>query len=240
MRVEAALRSVMSAGGGVLRDKLKQIVNLKKYYDFTVYYINVESNGATLQSLTLLLFNQDDSETFKSFRTPLERRNRETFVVSFESFMENFTFVTDHVPNMPCIAGASVSSSLVPVSERWMGCFCHLPNTTMKHVMVSLSRSDHDTASAIRGDLKAIKDIVGTVKHKNLNSALPQGYAFLQEVETRFGTTINVVERFIKLAHILNDTDNESMKEKLAMIYIERNVDNVITYPDLDAILRCL
>lgn len=82
---------------------------------------------------------------------------KETFVVSLESFIENFTFVTDHAANVPRIGDASVSSSLVPVLERWMGCVCHLLDTTMKYVMVSLSQSNHDTAITVCGDLKAIK-----------------------------------------------------------------------------------
>lgn len=47
----------------VLCDGLKQIVDGKKYDDVTVHYIDMDNNGATLQSFTLLLSNQDDLET---------------------------------------------------------------------------------------------------------------------------------------------------------------------------------
>lgn len=104
---------------------------------------------------------------------------------------------------------------------------------------VLLSRSAHDTASAIRGNLKAIKDIVEIVKDTISNGALSQEYALLWEMETKLGTTVDMVEKFIKPAHLLYDNDNKRIMEKLSVLHIEGNVDKVIPYPELDVILRC-
>lgn len=115
--------------------------------------------------------------------------------------MKNFTFVTDCAATMSRIAGASVSSTRVPYTENWVGFIAHQLNTGMKHVM----SSEENVKRPIHDDPVRVKTIVRVFKHGNWNQFLPDGYALLQEVETRFGTTNTAVQQFLESFHLLSD-----------------------------------
>lgn len=107
--------------------------------------------------------------------------------------------MTDLAATMPAVLSSSVSPTKVPFLHMWVGCICHQLNTVMKITM--------DTAdiklSQIANDLKSVKSIVSTFNHTGMNQELEDSYKLVQEVVTRFGTTYDVVERFIKSkAHV--------------------------------------
>lgn len=111
MKVKEAF-FIMPTGSGASCDTLQQILIEKNYYEVTVLCVDVDSNGATFQSLTQLLFDKDDVETVSSLLSTLECWGRKNFGFSFESFMDRFTFLIDYAPNVQRIVGALVLSGL--------------------------------------------------------------------------------------------------------------------------------
>lgn len=126
------------------------------------------------------------------------------------------TFVTDFAANMPRIVTASVSSPLVPLSDKWMGCFSHQLNTDMKHVVSSLS--EHSEGALINSDILAVKEILTAVKQAHIE--LPSGFSLMQECETRFGTTNDVIERFLKSAYLLRAIDHEKVMAGMTKLQV--------------------
>lgn len=127
------------------------------------------------------------------------RNNFNTFLKNYkglglEVFQKTFTFVTDWAAVMDEVFGSSISSNKVSFSHSWVACISYRLNTVMKTVMDS-----HEIqASVISKTLHAVKSIVGTVNHANLNDELAEGYKFFREIPTRFGTIFDVVRRFIR------------------------------------------
>lgn len=92
-----------------------------------------------------------------------------------------------------CFFEAFVSANQIPFSYRWIGCNSHQLNTVMKHVVDFSLLQD----SAITKSTDLVKMIVKTFMHASINSKLPPRSALQQEVATRFGTTCEIVGRFI-------------------------------------------
>lgn len=76
---------------------------------------------------------------------------------------------------------------------------------------------------------------MGTVKHANINNSLPVVHELLQEVVTSFGTTVAVIGRFMKSAHLLYDVDNDKIKEIIHQLCALEEDDGT-SYPALHAI----
>jgi len=151
--------------------------------------------------------------------------------------MKSYTLVTDCASTMPCIVGASSSSSKVPFTEKWLGCITHQLNTVMKPSMSDEERRN----TRISKDLGAVKTIVRVFKHGSWNSLLPDGFALIQEVETRFGTTFSVVERFLKSARkviaIIERKESLAAKDALQSLQMETNRNGDVSFPALEAII---
>lgn len=146
--------------------------------------------------MLLFIVPQIGSETVEAIRDNLNATLKHVTRFPLEAFEKHFSFITDRGATMPKVFGASISSNKVSFSQRWAGCITHQLNTVMK----STIERPPINISEISKTLTAIKNIVATVKHASLNDEMPEGYALLQEVTTRFGTTFDVVERFIKSA----------------------------------------
>ena len=116
---------------------------------------------------------------------------------------------------MPRVVGTSVSTELVPLSKRWVGCICHLLNTIMKRIMNKMSSSLDASAKAIQHEFLIAKTIFAFEKHSNINSQLPEGYEFIQEFETSFGTTCDAIERFLKPLPIVAELGSEEINKHL-------------------------
>lgn len=113
--------------------------------------------------------------------------------------------MTNCAATMPFIVGTSVSRYLVPKSELWMGCVSHQLNTAMKYVMDSPGNdiTVSDERNLIIAGHKIMKQVVTSMKQGYRSKKLPPGHALIQEVETRFATTLDVTKRFIYSAHLL-------------------------------------
>lgn len=85
-----------------------------------------------------------------------------------------------------------------------MSCISHQLNTAMRHVVDGNDLKGTDVHRLIQ----IVKAVDNLLKHAGLNSYLPSGSALKQEVSTRFGTTCDIIERFLKsyeeLVNILN------------------------------------
>lgn len=75
-----------------------------------------------------------------------------------------------------------------------MGCMSHELNTILKRCI----DQKHEQRRLISLDLNSGKVIVRIFKQGGWNNDVPNGFALFQEVETRFGTKLDVVVRFIK------------------------------------------
>lgn len=77
-------------------------------------------------------------------------------------------------------------------------------------------------SGSIGNDLDRAKTIVATFKNAGMNARLSDGFALLQKLSTLFGTTCDVVQRLIKVAHwipvVFADTRLDSEK-KIAAEY---------------------
>lgn len=63
--------------------------------------------------------------------------------------MKIFTFVTDCAATMPKIVGASVSTNVAHLSEKWIGYISHTLNTLMKHVITYLSLNENEMGKSV-------------------------------------------------------------------------------------------
>lgn len=136
-----------------------------------------------------------------------------------------------------------------------MPCVCHQLGNVMKHVIEDLkkvgemiengfvqsARSKHtlkaSQESEIIDDLKTMKEIVNYVKSAGLNDHLPDGFKLVQEVDTRFGTTFDVVERFVKSAAVLSEIGSEKLQSSPNNLKKLSRTDGSAEYPALDAII---
>lgn len=123
--------------------------------------------------------------------------------VGLYSIMKHYTFVMDCEATMPCIVGASASTRIISLSDTWMGCVSHQLSTVRKNSIRSTANYlPHETGATIKKDVDCVKRIVTDFKHTDLNMKLPEGFSLIKEVQTRFGTTHDVIKRFIKSAHL--------------------------------------
>ncbi|KAI0559172.1 Ribonuclease H-like protein [Gracilaria domingensis] len=225
-RVEES-KEVIGLGGGVTSDGLKNDVN------------------GTKSAVRACI---EDDFPYRTQRWGISTALRSAFDhalltrlgVELDEFMKNFTFVTDCASNMACVVRASSSSQRVPFNEKWMGCISHQLNTAMKHAV----NAETTRNSVIANDLSSVKTIVRIFKQGNWNLSLPDGYALIQEVETRFGTTFAVVERFLKsskhVASIIASKDSESAKTAFDSLLTETKPNGDVVFPALEAISNCL
>lgn len=111
----------------------------------------------------------------------------------------------------------------------------------MRHVIDSAaSTRDGSTGSKIQADVDAVKVIVRVMKKTDLNQKLTVGMCLVQEVETRFGSTYDVLKRFLKAApHVapllsaLTERDGMLAFERLSVNEDEQGVES---FSSLDAI----
>ncbi|KAI0558044.1 Zinc finger BED domain containing protein [Gracilaria domingensis] len=240
------VKNVLELGGGVTSDGLKNDVNGTKFYDFTAHYFEIgaphlltRAREFSLVSRNIFLIEHKGVESASALRSAFDHALLTRIGCELDEFMKNFTFVTDCASTMPCIVGASASSQRVPYTEKWMGCISHQLNTVMKHAMEKEMASN----SVIAADLLNVKTVVRIFKQGNWNQALPDGFALVQEIETRFGTVFGVVERFLKssknVASLIARKDSEPAKKAFDSLITETTIEGDIVYPALEAIVTC-
>lgn len=115
----------------------------------------------------------------------------------------------------------------------------------MKACVASLKNAECVELKRIWEDFQRVKTIVRVFKQGGWNSKMERGYALIQEVETRFGTTFSVVERFLKAAErveaVIEDTVSEPARNAFHGLLSERDLDGeVISYPALEALVDAM
>lgn len=109
----------MASGGYVTFYISKQPVTGKNYFYFVLHYIYVDqkTSDATLQTIVHFSKNHTESESAEYIRDPLDKKLSGIYGVSFRSFMDRMTFVTDCAANFTWIFHTSVSETVVPLSD---------------------------------------------------------------------------------------------------------------------------
>lgn len=112
--------------------------------------------------------------------------------------------------------------------------------------MKSVIASKEIKESEISRNQAVVKSIVSTVKHAIFNDEISEGYAFIQEVTTRFGTTFDVVECFTNLAGALKQLlaiksgeTVEKINKQFLLITSVQSEDGATLYLALGAIVNC-
>lgn len=112
----------------------------------------------------------------------------------------------------------------------------------MKHVM----QSDTVCNGTIGSYLDRVKKIVATFNKAVLNSTMPDGISLLQEVPIRFGSTCDVVERFLKVSHLILEAvvDQQRDYENNICAYYadlthETLADETLSFPALENVVHC-
>lgn len=205
-KLRKEIPSILIAGGGVTCDGTKVKSNGRKLYDFIIHFFRIGSRkligeiNMKLVRHVLFLKEVTSSETAADLREMINAALMDRFQTPLSRFAEKFTFVTDCANTMPCIFGASTSLVRCPLSECWMGCTAHLLNTCMKNMINGLERTH-----AVCKDIDVVKEIVTGFKKAGWMHELADGYHLIQEAETIFGTTYDVLERFVKSGSQVHD-----------------------------------
>jgi len=210
------------------------------YFSVGKAHILTGEREVRMECRVVLLEEHKGRETAVSLRNMLSDALMRRYGVEFEDLMQHLTFVTDCASTMPCIVGASSSSSKVSFSEKWVGCISHQINTCMKNCQQSKILTGE--LSVIQTDLNAVKTIVRIFKQGNWNALLPDGYALLQEVETRFSTMHTVVERFIKSGakalEIISSKDSSAALAAANSLCTASDENGRVQFPALQAVER--
>lgn len=157
---------------------------------------------------------------------------RPGYGLSFKQFMQPMTLATLHACNVKQALSASSSSNLVRCTKRWVGCYVHGLDTVMKHNVNKMASGDD---LGIWDDVIDVEDIIRIAKHSDIN--MPRGYTLNQDCKTRYGTTCDVVERFLKSMHHLRAVENESVHVKFRSCTLDQN--NLDSYPELEPLVVC-
>jgi len=219
----------------------------KHYYDFTLYYMDIkkpktltEEVSFCIKNVTMLLVEGPHSATAANIRDTLDVNLHKYYGFGIDTIQRNFTMVTDGAAVMASMAGSSVSRAIHPLDDKWMRCIAHAFNNVMKDAMKSCESIAH--LKYLSDDFKAMKRLVQDSKQSHWNSWLPNGYHLIQEVETRFGTHLQVAERFLKSADkvyalLLSNNKTTSLQyfNKIRQVTILPGISR--SYPTIEAIV---
>jgi len=219
----------------------------KHYYDFTLYFMDIikpknlrEEVSFGIKNTTILLVEGPDSATAVNIRNTLDVNLKKYYGIGIDTIQETFTMVTDGAAVMASMAGSSVSRAIHPLDQTWMRCIVHAFNNVMKDTMKICETDQY--LKKLSEDFKAMKKVVTDSKQSHWNSWLPNGYHLIQEVETRFGTHLQVAERFLKSADkvysLLVTHKKRSVLETFTSIYTETGMDGISkSFPNIEAIV---
>lgn len=238
---EELMPLMIKAGGGISCDGVKVEETGKKYYDFVVHFIEIgRTDPATrkktwaIKKKVLFVARCNGSETADALRNLIDESLGQ-FSTSVDILKGSFTFVTDCAATMAAIFGASVSPNRVPFSELWIGCISHQLNTAMKHAV------ENCNDPGFKADLECLKKLVTVFKKSGLNEKLPSGKALMQEVPTRFGTTFDMVKRFVEgspyVVQTIEAAEQESSSKASDLLDAIQVSDGV--YISFEAIVKC-
>lgn len=241
LKLRGVLPTAIRVGGAVSSDGLTNKISGKKYYDFVLHFVDPR-NGKHNELTTIVLFlaPAHGGERGADIRELLRRHLYQTTGYDFDSFVRNFSLVTDSAAVMPTIVGASVSENISARDERWLPCVAHMLNTAMKHAMKALSdNTDEPFAASVTKDIQAMKKVIAWMKRTGKNSELPRGFALMQEIDTRFGTIHDITERFIRSAQYLPSLLESNGLTAFDSITSRIGADGTTSFPYLQAVVTC-
>lgn len=104
------IAEVVRFGGDITCDCLKQKYTNATYYDFTLHYIRVgllrgEERKVDIICPVLMVKEHTDPEGAVSIGHSLESALRTELGLDFETFMKDFTLVSDCASTLPCVVG---------------------------------------------------------------------------------------------------------------------------------------
>lgn len=140
---------------------------------------------------------------------------------------------------MAKVANSSVSQSIAPMDEHWMGCIAYQLNTIMKACITAWKSIDN--LKEVDKSLTAAKGIVRIFKQSGWNSEIANGLHLIQEIETRCSTTFKVAQRFVQAApsvlSIIREKNSRPARAFAANIFtVQDPASNLNGYPGLEAI----
>lgn len=103
----------------------------------------------------------------------LDESLRTNYKIDLYYLFKSFTLVADWVAVMPNIVGASTSSNIARLEEKWMRCIAHRFNTTMKPCLKLLEADTY--VWKILEDLANVKTIVRILKIQDGTSIFVTG-----------------------------------------------------------------
>lgn len=188
-----AMDEINCYAGGIICDCMEKIG--LKYYNFVSHFIEVRGKGAETQQRKwkmrkslLFITRCVGSESAQVLRERIDK-NLVDLNTSVDDIKELFTFVSDCASTIPSVLGASVSSSRVAYSERWVGCFSDKLHTSITFAFEHV-RSKHIFRF---GQTEAANNIFET---KEFNKRLSAVKHLQPEVASRFGSVHDMLKRF--------------------------------------------
>lgn len=174
----------------------------------TAHYILIREFGKidkavqiSMHCKTLLLKEKLEDGDAGFIRAMLNSILLGKYGINLATSSKSYKMVTDCAAVMDKVAGSSVSFRFQSDSTRWMGCVLRQINTAMKAYLNAMT--ENDDLGLICRDLNSVKLIVRVFKQIGLNGKLPYGYHLIQDVETRFGSSFLVLQRFLKSADLI-------------------------------------
>ena len=239
---------LMSSGGAVSVESVTLKVQGRHFIDFTLHHIHIRKGKTVLErpkfsiiSSTVLFVERPDVGNGSNKRAIFDGNIRLLCGVNLTSIQKQFTFVTDGEASKVRMERSSVSSRICLRDEKWMRCYVHVLQNCMKYVF---SQCGDDACLRKTGrDFKSVKRIVVDSERCGSNRDLSFGYKIIQDVETRFGTSLLVTERFLKSSSKVWDitvTQNREIARKsfeaLGTTTIDESGSSSTSYPCLKAI----
>lgn len=143
----------------------------------------------------LFLKEHVGDESAFAYRASFDGWVEEIQGITLSDILETFTFVTDFASTMLCIAGVSASSRKVSFCELGVNCIAHQLNTAMKK---TIAIEEQEMSVSYR-DLISLKTLIRLLKQRSMNKDMSNCQRLQQEMETRFASTLNIVNCFRNL-----------------------------------------
>lgn len=238
----------IASGGAITTDGTTLKVQDKQFYDMTLHYICVRNAGRVrepvelkLECHTIMLKEKTGAGNAQSLRALLNDGIM-VYDKTLIDITKNAALVTDCASVMARVAGSSVSSQFSNSDPKWMGCLAHQLNTAMKHCIEKMGDSPIIELRRIAEDLRRVKTIVRIFKQGGWNASMQSGFRLIQEAETRFGTTLSVVKRFLKSANLVENMIVQKNSEVASSSFAgllrdSNNSGGRMGFPGLEAIV---
>ena len=186
----------------------------------------------------MTLVEGPDHPNAQTIKIYLNKASVNKYSTTFDFFTRGYTIVADGAAITARVEGASVSREIHLPDETWMSCIVYFLNNMMKTVITNDCRTK--ILQALLFEFHSMKKIIEDANRAGWNHLLPEGYRFLQESETRFGTRYQFAQRFLKAApetySLLESHLGASARASYSGLKKTSNINGNITgYPAIEA-----